>query len=177
MFAKYRWAAALGVCLLTVSAPRGAGAELLYGLTEVNRLGVFEASAPDHLIASMPITGVESGVYLWAIDFRPSNGQLYALAKVPKDIGVGYNARLYRVHMLTGAATRVATTPTILPMDEGEIGFDFNPFTDQARVVTTYGLNYRINPDTGQMIDGNPAMPGVQEDARHLSLSAGLDSF
>ena len=51
------------------------------------------------------------------------------------------------------------------------MGFDFNPTVDKLRVVTGPGRNFRLDPVTGQLVDGNLAVTGTQGD-RNLSYEA-----
>ena len=52
------------------------------------------------------------------------------------------------------------TTDGVTPVDFPDTatagwGFDFNSGADRVRVVTSTGLNFRINQDTGAPVDGN----------------------
>jgi hypothetical protein len=108
------------------------------------------------------ITGVTTGETLVAIDFRPQNGLLY---------GLGINSTnntgsLYLIATQTGTATVVGTAGAITFQDGGgttvtfpdpatvNYDIDFNPAVDRLRVVAG-SLNFRIDPNTGNPIDGN----------------------
>ncbi len=108
------------------------------------------------------ISGVNGSEVLVGIDFRPQNGHLY---------GLGVNATsntgtLYNISTRTGFASAVGTTGSIAFTTDGSItvdlpdpatfgyGFDFNPAADRIRVVAG-SLNFRVNPNTGQGIDGD----------------------
>jgi len=118
---------------------------------------------------SVPITGVDAGETLVAIDFRPQTGQLYGLGiNATENVGT-----LYLLDPQTGAATAIGATgqfaladalgaPIDLP--EGGYGFDFNPTVDRIRVTTGTGLNFRINPNTGAVVDTNAMATGNQPD-------------
>ncbi len=130
--------------------------------------------------AVMPITGVAASEELVAIDVRPQNGRLYALAHNPKDGSV----RLY--HLDVNGASAIATalpanggfvnaSGNPLPIFAQAFDIDFNPTVDRLRVVATNGFNFRINPNNGALIDGdfgNSAAPtaGVNPDGA-LTLS------
>jgi hypothetical protein len=78
-----------------------AQAEIGYGLTEgglADALVQFDTSTPGTTTLMGTITGLPPGNTLRAIDFRPSNGKLYALSTAP---GGQYN--LFTVNLLTGA--------------------------------------------------------------------------
>lgn len=126
----------------------------------------FDTSNPNNPAAAVPITGLGSGETLVGIDVRPQNGQLYGLAAN----GVG-GVRLYVISPQTGAATSLTAAPVQfgdgvvdLPIQGSNFGIDFNPTVDRLRVVTDAGVNFRINPNTGAIVDSNPGTPGVQAD-------------
>jgi hypothetical protein len=169
---------AAGLALLLGAAD--AQAQTVYGLgTLTAPVGPF-ATGQQGLVAidagtgfapfiNTPITGVAAGQTLVGIDFRPSNGQLYAL---------GYNAatttvQLYTLNMATSVATPVPG-PGAFTLNLGtatdRIGFDFNPTVDLIRVVSTNDADVRLNPNTGALAGtdgalnyagGSPANPGV----------------
>src|SRR5690606_9981504 len=41
---------------------------------------------------------------------------------------------------------------------------DFNPTVDRIRVVNSAGQNFRMNPNNGALVDGDPMSPGVNMD-------------
>jgi hypothetical protein len=109
------------------------------------------------------IAGVTAGETLVGIDYRPQTGQLYSLGVNPSSD----TATVYIIDPQTGAATVVGASaglvayvdgtgaPVDLPPAAMGYGFDFNPTVDRIRVVTGTGLNFRINPDNGNPVDGN----------------------
>ena len=119
-----------------------------YGISATNALVKYNANASQTVMAQVPVTGLQAGENILAIDFRPATGQLY---------GLGNSNRLYVINTETGAARAVGNasfTPALL----GTItGFDFNPTVDRIRVVSNVGENFRLNPETGTVaaIDGN----------------------
>jgi hypothetical protein len=110
------------------------------------------------------ITGLlDTNQPLLAIDVRPSNGQIYALA---------YNtstqlAQLYTLSTSTSALTPVGGSIPLNLQDTNigtatgnsgntlgatvNIGFDFNPRIDRIRVVAPNGTNYVLNPNNGTL--------------------------
>ncbi len=126
----------------------------IFGVTTGNQLVRFDANTPGTLTTIGAITGLQAGETLVGIDFRPLNGQLYAL---------GSTGRLYTINLLTGAATQVGTTA--ITLNGTNFGFDFNPTVDLIRVVSNTGQNLRVNPNTGaiQATDPNlnPGTPSV----------------
>ena len=116
-----------------------------YAVTNQNALMIFNPFAPTPIMKS--ITGLKSGEMIYGIDFRPFNGQLYAL---------GSSSQIYTINTSNGAATAVGGpfTPAI---GIGDYGFDFNPTVDRIRLIGSSGIDLRLNPETGAVvaIDGN----------------------
>jgi hypothetical protein len=127
-------------------------------LTASGRLISFNRATPGNLTGSVAITG--TGVEtLLGLDVRPADGRLYAL---------GSAGNLYTVEPTTGVATlRTALKPTAgddnpyTALAGTDFGVDFNPVADRLRVVSSTGLNLRINVDSGEVItDGAIALQG-----------------
>ena len=125
-----------------------------YAVDGFSRLMIFNPLNPGTPIVKA-ITGLQSGEMIWGIDFRPANGQLYA---------IGSTSRIYTINVSNGAATAVGDpfSPALSGVD---VGFDFNPTVDRIRVVTSTGQNLRLNPDNGAVaaVDGalNPGGAAV----------------
>ncbi|WP_245326202.1 DUF4394 domain-containing protein [Hymenobacter wooponensis] len=123
-----------------------------YAVNASNQLLIFNPTTPGTSIAK-PITGLGSGETVVGLDFRPVNGQLYAVTSA---------SRLFTLNASSGAATLVATIS--MPLQGTSFGVDFNPAVDRIRVVSNTGQNLRINPTDGVALkDGNlnPGMPAV----------------
>src|SRR5688572_5274426 len=139
--------------LALLAGPRLAGAELVWAVTDDNKLVVFDAFEPAIILMEVPITGLVPDEELKAIDFRPRDGQLY---------GYGDSRRLWKIHPLTGVATPITTTPMALaPPNGDDFGFDFDPVADEIRIIGS-NVNFRVNPQNGNVIDADPGTPGVQ---------------
>lgn len=111
----------------------------IYAVTLGNKLLSFNSTSPQILLSNVQITGLGPGEAILGIDFRPANGQLYAL---------GSQSRVYKINTTNGVATEVSGgTPFIL--NGTSFGFDFNPVPDRIRVVSNTEQNLRLNPDTG----------------------------
>ena len=124
-----------------------------YAVNNANALQIFNPMNP--VPVAKPITGLQSGENILGIDFRPLNGQLYAL---------GSSSRIYTLNLGNGAATVVGgQLPTLL--NGTDFGFDFNPTVDRIRVVSNTGQNLRLNPIDGSIsaTDGmiNPGTPTI----------------
>jgi len=123
-----------------------------YAVNATNNLLIFNLERPATTIAK-PITGLASGETIIGIDFRPANGQLYAVSS---------NSRVLTLNTSSGAAAVVATLST--PLAGTSFGVDFNPTVDRIRIVSNTGQNLRVNPADGiTTVDGslNPGMPAV----------------
>ncbi len=117
----------------------------VFAVTSADHLISFESTDPEIILTDVTITGIAGGVDIEGIDFRPSNGLLYAM---------GSNSRLYTLDTTTGVATAVA--PVFTPAISGtEFAFDFNPETDRIRVISADTREFfRINPNLGTVVGG-----------------------
>ncbi|MCI3938267.1 DUF4394 domain-containing protein [Chryseobacterium aahli] len=109
-----------------------------YAIDNSNALQIFDPNKPEPVTKA--ITGLQTGEGILGIDFRPLNGQLYAL---------GNSSRIYTINLGTGAATQVGTGTLTTLLVGTEFGFDFNPTVDKIRVVSNSGQNLRLDPVTG----------------------------
>src|SRR5262245_27509254 len=124
--------------------------DFVLALAANNQLLQFSASAPNAIISATTVKGLNAGDSLVGIDYRPANGQLYALA------ANGATGRLYTINPLTGVAKPVGDGFT-MPQSAGasagkDYGFDFNPTVDRIRVVADSRDNFRAHPDTGAAV-------------------------
>lgn len=151
-------AALLSACAALTPEPMGPAAkEMIYAVTDGNRLLQFNAGQPQQTLSSRALSGLMPGERLLGIDYRVARGQLYAL---------GLSGQLYRIDTRTATASPVGT-PQPLPRDGAtEWGVDFNPTVDRIRVVNDAGFNLRLHPDTGAIVDGEANQPGLQFDGR-----------
>ncbi len=132
-----------------------------------NTLFAFDTATPATVGTGVPVTGLGTGENLVGIDIRPQNGQLYGLTSN----GTGA-VRLYAISPTTGLA--VGLSAGTVQFDDGggnpvaiagtNFGFDFNPTVDRIRVVTDAGVDFRMNPNTGGIVDGNAGTAGINPD-------------
>ncbi len=149
-------AAALLAACATPSEPQGSlRKETVFALTSGMELLQFNAGQPGRILARVPVTGLAAGDALVGIDFRVSRGVLFTLAQ---------SGRVYTINTGTGVLTQVPAAPLALMLPKGAFGFDFNPAVDRMRIVAEGGMNLRIHPDTGAVVDGNATLAGVQPD-------------
>lgn len=116
-----------------------------YAVSANNELVIFNPLNPSPV--NKTITGLAGGENILGLDFRPVNGQLYAL---------GSTNKLYTINAATGAATAVGSSTFSTPLSGTNFGFDFNPTVDRIRVVSNTGQNLRLNPTDGSVaaVDG-----------------------
>jgi len=134
--------------------PPNALKQMLLGLTPGAELIRVSAAEPQRVLERKAITGLAGGESLLGIDFRVSRGVLYALSS---------RGQLYTLDAASGRLSAVGS-PIALPLDGLQFGFDVNPVADRIRVVSDRGQNFRLHPETGALVDGDPAREGVQPD-------------
>ena len=122
-----------------------------YVLTEAGELARFNAMNLSSSESSLMLSGMEGNATIEAIDFRPHTGQLY---------GLGSDSRLYVINPQNGIcrALGAAFTPAVTG---GAKGFDFNPLVDRIRIIGGNGQNLRANPETGQIVEIDGTLNGV----------------
>jgi uncharacterized protein (TIGR03437 family) len=131
--------------------------DMVFAATNSNKLISFVSTAPGVIQSTAKmITGLADETIL-ALDFRPSNGLLYAL---------GSSSRIYTINTLTGAATQVGSGVTSPQVNGVGYGFDFNPTSDRIRIVSTATHDLRFNPDTGANAAIDPAVAYAPGDSR-----------
>jgi len=117
----------------------------MFALTDRNSIVNFNPGMPGVINSVRFITGLSNGENVVGIDFRPANGQLYALTTAN---------RLYTINPSNGAATPVGAAALTTALGGGSFGFDFNPVPDRIRVVSDADQDLRLNPN-------NAAVAGV----------------
>ena len=146
-------------CALSLLA-RPAGAQSLFVLTTDGRLATTTVTNPSLVSTPLAITGVNANDTLVAIDVRPQNQNLYALGVN----AVADTVQLYLLSPQTGTAVPIGTgggfvtaggTTVDIPALSAGWDIDFNPAVDRLRVVTGTGFNFRVNPNTGAVVDGD----------------------
>ena len=120
-------------------APVASDAFPIYAVDTANNLLRFDSTTPGTIETTKPVTGLQAGENIHAIDFRPQTAQLYAL---------GSSNRLYILNTTTGAATAVGA-PGGFTLVGSFFGFDFNAADDRIRVVSSSEQNFRLNPISG----------------------------
>ncbi len=123
-----------------------------YAVTAANNVLIFNPETPS-MVVTKAIVGLSAGETIWGIDFRPVNGQIFAL---------GSTSRLYTINASSGLATAAGASFTT-PLSGTDFGFDFNPTVDRIRIVSNTGQNIRVNPADGVVTNDAGLNPGVPE--------------
>lgn len=179
--------ALVAVGLVSALRPAPASAASLpgvYVLTNDNRIALVPAIGTGQSIAPVAVNGVAAGERLMAIDVRPQNNRLYGLA-----LAEGGALRLYHLDLRSGTPVAIPLSDAPVRFDDGanpivtpgrSFGIDFNPTVDRLRLVSDGGLNGRMNPNTGALIDGDNggasgSAPGVNPDGVINGGTSGVD--
>ncbi|MGH9843807.1 MAG: DUF4394 domain-containing protein [Blastocatellia bacterium] len=122
----------------------------MFAVTVGNTLLNFNPGTPGVINSARFITGLASGENVVGIDFRPANGQLYALTNA---------SRLYIINPTNGNATQVGSAALNPALNGQSFGVDFNPVPDRLRVTSDADQNLRLNPNNGAVagVDGTLA--------------------
>jgi hypothetical protein len=140
---------AVVVLSLAAASPAHAATFIALGSNDTSANGIFEfdSASPGAPKPFTPITGIQFGEEIEGIDFRPANGQLYA---------IGSSNRLYTINPATGAATLVG--PMSVTLSGLDFGVDFDPVSDRLRIVSDADQNLVVDPVTGMASAGSPLM-------------------
>ncbi len=127
----------------------------LVGLTNKDILVSFDSAAPERILSAVQIAGLAPGENIVSLDARPANGLIYGLTNLNT---------LYTLNPYSGAASLVMAGVAAFPLVGKNVGIDFNPAVDRLRVVSDAELNFRFNPTTGAIVDGDAGAPDTQPD-------------
>lgn len=140
-----------------------------YAVDDENVLHILNPENMD--VISKELTGMVSGDEIVGLDFRPLNGQLYAL---------GSASRIYTVNTSSGELSPVGAAAFSTLLEGDDFGFDFNPTVDRIRIISNTGQNLRVHPETGAVVevDGrlNPGEPAATATAYTNSYPEALNS-
>jgi hypothetical protein len=151
------------ILALAVCIPASSFGATIVGVTVDNTLIEFDSSDPSDISPGFAITGLAQNENIRGIDFRPTDGLLYAL---------GSFGNLYTLDRSSGAATfEAALNFGLNPSPNNQLngsafGFDFNPAADfsgvnSLRIVSNADQNLAVNADTGAVTVATPvAYPG-----------------
>ena len=129
----------------------------IWSVDDDNHLLRILADDPSNVIDVAKLD-LPAGEAVVGLDFRPSNGALYALTSA---------SRLYTIARATAQVTAVGSMTT--PLVQGQsIGFDFDPVADTIRIVSDVDQNLRIDPATGAIASTDPTLAFRAEDPNYL---------
>jgi hypothetical protein len=114
-----------------------ARAELVVGTTLQNFLITWDSSNPANIMSGVAMQGLMPNETVVGLDSRPANGQIYA---------VGSFGHLYTVNMSSGQASAVGSSSFSPALNGSQFGVDWNPVSDQLRVVSNAHQNLSISP-------------------------------
>ncbi len=114
-----------------------------------DRIISFNAATPGTLLTNVALSGLDTAnnEVLEFIDFRPSNGILYAVANKE-----GFPSRISRVvtiNLVSGVIGPVGGNIPSITNDLNFYGGDFNSVVDLIREADTANANRRLNPNDG----------------------------
>jgi Domain of unknown function (DUF4394) len=145
--ARIACASVLAIAMLAAPATAQSVAQPILGLVrDTNSLVHFSTMTGGALAPPLAVTGLVAGDTLRAIDYRPVNGLLYAIATDGSNAAV----RTYTINPATGVATVVGGPVTML-VPSGSWDINFNPTVDRIRVVNDQDENARLVPDNGTL--------------------------
>lgn len=117
-----------------------ADAEEILGVRDDGALVTFDSAAPGTLRSVRPVTGLADGELIVGVDFRESDGSLYA---------VGNTSRLYRIQTETGVAVAISSIPFTPNLEGSDFGVTFEPSGATLRVTSDTGQNLLLDAATG----------------------------
>ena len=155
--------------LTLIALAAGARAERIYGISTVSgysgaSLVSFDSAAPSSFTTVGALSGVAAGMGVRAIDFRPADGTLYALATSTAT----HLGQLYTVNLGTGALSAVGSTFALDTGNSTRVSMDFNPVSDRIRVVAGTGINLRLNPNDGTLVGTDATLAYAAGDINEL---------
>src|SRR6266496_2765083 len=122
--------AAAAAATLALAAP--AQAQPVVGLTTTDSIFTFDSATPGTITAPIPVTSLDPGDHLIAIDRDPSDGRLF---------GLGAESRVYIISD-AGVAAQVGTQPFSPALGSVNADIDFDPrYSGSARITTDTDQN------------------------------------
>lgn len=137
----------------TWGAEEAISRETIWVVTADSKLIRINAARPQIVLDKKSLTGLPLGEHLVGIDYRVARGVLYAVSNA---------GRVYTLDTATGFLSSVSKGT--VRMSGEDWGMDFNPVADRIRLVSNTGKNMRLHPDTGELVDFDAKIPGIQSD-------------
>lgn len=125
----------------------------MVGITNTNSIFTMaNVSSPSSISGPYTVSGVTSGQVLVALDYRPSNGKLYAL-------GYDSTAAMTQLYIISNSGTTYSANAVGSALTSIHLGsttnasFDFISTTDeQIRIMGRNGNTYLMNANSGTII-------------------------
>jgi hypothetical protein len=117
--------AAAAAASMALAGP--ADAQPVVGLTNADSIFTFDSASPGTISAAIPVTPLDPGDHLIAIDRDPSDGQLY---------GLGAESRVYTISE-AGVAAKVGAQPFSPALGSVNADIDFDPRNPSLARITT----------------------------------------
>ncbi len=136
----------------------------IFGIDGNNGFLSFDSADPT-VVTSIPLSGIESGQVLRALDFRPATGELYGMAydsQGSNDVPGLDLIQFYKIATATGVATPLPQSYGFISSGSA-FGMDFDPVTDTIRVTENPNKNYRFDPTTGGGIATDTSITGASQ--------------
>jgi hypothetical protein len=142
-FARHWLVGGIASVLAFVTVP--AVAVPLAAIAGPDTIVTFDSASPGTIRNTIAVTGLQAGESLVAIDLRPLNGILYAVTDLE---------RVFIIESCSGVAIPTGAS-FVNPLLGTIFAMDFNPSVDRLRIVTDAEENFRFNPITATVVDGN----------------------
>ena len=125
------------------ATPTQAAGELT-GYTAAGAIGTFNRGSPAKLCTTGAVTGLPTGTTLLGVDNRPASSQLIGLVSDNSLVTIDSTGLAAPLCPLVTDPADVTLPYTALPTG-ASFGVGFNPVPDRLRVISSTGLNLRIN--------------------------------
>jgi hypothetical protein len=135
----------LACAVAALAFSQSAAAQRAVALTDEDHLVRFDLADLSSASAPVPVAGLATGESIRGLDFRPVDRTLVAVTTLD---------RILVLDPATGASRQLSTCS--VPLTGTAFGVDFNPVPDRLRIVSDTGLNFRVNVDTGAVIEDGP---------------------
>lgn len=129
----------------SLASPAPADEVDLIVVTDDNTLFGFNSASPDAPVFSLPVTGLNVGEKIEAIEFVPGMNKVLIIT----NLGI-----THELDINTGAARSIGVIPSTL-VGQNQ-GFDFDPVNKILRLVNDSGQNIQIDLNTGTIKDIDP---------------------
>jgi len=114
-----------------------ARAEIVAGTTLQNFLITWDSANPAEIQTGVAIQGMMANETIVGLDARPANGNVYA---------VGSFGHLYSINTTTGVSSSIGSGTFMPALNGSQFGVDWNPMTDQLRIVSNARQNLIVSP-------------------------------